>query len=418
MKKTRIGIIGGGAAGLMAAATLIQAQADCEIFIFDKNNHLGAKVIISGGGRCNITTGVRNPQKLLKNYTRGAEFLKAALSKFNPEQVYNWFEENGVPLKMQDDQRAFPVSDDGKDVVGVFERMFAQSDCNVMLNADVQSVTKESEVFYINVQQEGTDRTYECDYVVLATGGNAYKHTGSSGDGYTFAKSLGHTITQLGPSLSSFMAKEKWPKALSGLALPNAKLKWGKIETSGPFLFTHFGISGPVTFALSSQMAFETIDEKHPAQILIIPNANKTYEQWDEMLIKLFQQNHKKAIKNILGMGFPSRLVHLLLQKAHIHENKTGGEISKTERKELAKLLGFGLEVTLIQRRPGDEFVTAGGVDTAEINKQTMESLICENLYFGGEVMNVDGVTGGFNLQSSWATGRLAGKAITKKLLK
>lgn len=408
----KIAIIGGGAAGLMAVATILESKyaSSYEVHLFERNNKLGAKVIISGGGRCNVTTGVRNPHKLLQHYTRGAEFLKAALSKFTPEMVYNWFEEHGTPLKMESDLRAFPVSNDGNDIVAIFEKLFTKYNVALHFKEPVKNILKTNHTFTLTT----TLNTYTFDKIIITTGGNAYRKTGSKGDGYTFAQNLGHSITTLGPSLNSFLTKETWPHELSGLSFPQAQLKYKKIKVSGPFLFTHFGISGPVTFSLSSKLSFEKISEKHPIQISFIPDKSKNFENWESEFQKILTKNPKKQIKNLIQTFFPERFTQLLLLQSNIPPTKKASDISKKERQTISRLLSGDLTITLIDRRPGDEFVTAGGVSTDEINPQTMESKICPGLYFGGEVMNIDGVTGGFNLQSSWATGRLAGKNCCK----
>jgi len=411
-KKKSVAIIGGGAAGMMAVAALIESGEDCDILLFDANNKLGVKVLIAGGGRCNITTGLRDPHLLKKQYTRGANFLKASLSKLTPEGTYNWFEKYGVPIKIEDDLRVFPVSNDGKDIVGVFEHMFAIHGVRIHYRSRVTDIVKHDQQFIIKTKKEKTT----VDYVVIATGGNAYRKTGSTGDGYHFAESLGHTVTKLGPSLNSFFTKEKWPKQISGIALTNAKITSGKIKSTGPFLFTHFGISGPVTFAFSSHITFDPVSDTEPCNVLLHPNASITPEQWRTILTTNISTRGKKHIKSILNEHLPHRLTESILKQCKIDTDTRLADIPKLDRKKLLNKLEHGLPLTLTQRRPGDEFVTAGGVNTDEINPQTMESLITARLFFAGEVMNIDGVTGGFNLQSSWATGQLAGKSIAKQL--
>ena len=409
-----IAVIGGGAAGMMAAATLIESGKPCRVLLFEKNKKLGAKVIISGGGRCNVTTGLTNRQELLKKYTRGGNFLKAALAKFPPQTVYEWFETHGVPLKTEADSRVFPLSDDGHDIVKIFEDLFAQNDSELHLLTSVESVENVGEQFLLQTNRGN----FHSDFIIITTGGSAYRHTGSTGDGYAFASALGHTITPVGPSLNSFMIKEEWPKELSGISLADATLKYTKTAVSGPLLFTHFGISGPVTFSLSSHIPYEKISPDAPLTIQLIPLAGKSFQDWEAVLLDTIAQHGKKHLNTFLQTFFPKRLVSALLRLGGIKEHAPLSELSKEKRRALSHLLSGNIRLNLTARRPGDEFVTAGGVSTNEINPQTMESLKTKGLYFGGEVMNVDGVTGGFNLQASWATGRLAAKTIAKELSK
>lgn len=398
-----IAIVGGGAAGMMAAAALIESNIKADIHIFDANTKLGVKVMISGGGRCNVTTGITQQHILRKQYTRGANFLKAALSKFSPKHCYNWFEKHGVPLKTESDNRVFPKSNNGTDVVHIFEKLF-KNHATIHFKTRIQTITKSNNRFTLTTPKE----TLTFDFIILATGGNAYRKTGSQGDGYHFAEALGHTITPLGPSLNSLLTKEQWPKKLSGIALSSATLTHNKTSVTGPFLFTHFGISGPVTFALSSHLAFENL----PCSITLNPDT----QNWKKILTN--KSDAKKQIKTILSNQFPSRFAEQLCILTDIKPDTKLADIQTNNRKHLIDLLINGLPLTLTKRRPGDEFVTAGGVNTDEINSQNMESKITPNLYFTGELMNIDAVTGGFNLQSSWATGHLAGYSIAKKIKK
>ncbi|MDF2379396.1 MAG: aminoacetone oxidase family FAD-binding enzyme [Candidatus Gracilibacteria bacterium] len=418
MKIPKIAIIGAGAAGLMCAASLIEENTGAEIHLFEKNTILGSKVIISGGGRCNVTTGIRDKKELLSKYTRGSQFLKSAIGKFPPEKVYEWFEKQAVPLKTEKDQRVFPVSNDGKDIVRVFEKLFQKHEVKVHYKESVQKVMKAED----NQIDLRTDQDkYLFDYVVLTTGGNAYQHTGSTGDGYSFAKNFGHTVTPLGPSLNSFMTAEEWPKSISGLALPNAKLEAqaddGKtVKAEGPILFTHFGISGPALFALSSHLSFSKISNEHPIQISISARAEKSFQDWDKLIHEETQRRGAQQFQTFLKKHLQNRLVELILEQLDIEGIKKNSELSKIDRERVAHLLTGHLTLNAIKRRPGDEFVTAGGIVLDEINKKTMQSKLHSGLFFGGEIMNVDGVTGGFNLQASWATGRLAGKSIASML--
>ncbi len=397
----------------MAAATLLEEVVQAEIHLFEKNKILGQKVIISGGGRCNVTTGIHDKQLLRKKYTRGADFLIPAISQFPPKQVMAWFERHGVPLKTEDDLRVFPQSDDGHDVVGAFEHLFRDGGVRVHLATTIKAVIPTEQGFQI----ESTQSTESFDVVVITTGGNAYRHTGSTGDGYAFAKACGHTITPLGPSLNSFEIVESWPKELSGLSLPNARLEavandGAKKNATGPMLFTHFGISGPAVFALSSHLAFTPVSARGPILVSLIPEAEQTFETWDAWMKKTFHGGGSLLLRSALAEVLPRRFVEQLLALAKIAPEQTGASLTKEKRRQLLHLLSGSLKLALAARRPGDEFVTAGGVELTEVDPQTMQSLVKKGLFFGGEVLNVDGVTGGFNLQASWATGRLAGKSI------
>lgn len=405
----KIIIIGAWAAGLMAAATILEnAEAgNCQIHLFEKNKTPGNKVIISGGGRCNVTTGIEDKKILLTKYTRGADFIKKAFGKFSPKKCREWFESHGVPLKCEKDNRVFPVSDDGYDVVEVFEKLFAKYRDRIVLHYSegVEGIEKIGEQYKITTKKW----IYEWDVVVVTTGGNAYSHTGSTGDGYAFARTLGHTITPLGPSLSSFLTKEKWTHALSWLSFESAKIG----ELTWPLLLTHFGLSGPLAFMVSSGFAWDKIDSNNTKTILLSPISSMGYVEWENYLKSEFAKHPKKLLINILSDVLTRRFVEGFIAEFIPKIADTFPvSISKTDRENISKLLGNGISITLIERRPGDEFVTAGWVNTDEIDSETMESKIQKNLYFAGEVLNVDGYTGGFSLQICWASGYVAGRHI------
>lgn len=410
-----IAIIGGGAAGMMVAATLAESAFDGTIHIFEKNPGLGKKVLISGGGRCNVTTGYTDTHLVESKYIRGSMFLRSAMAAFGPEKVFEWFETHGVPLKNEEDFRVFPRSDQGKDIVAVFEKLFAQYQVQVHFSEPVKQIVRlENGKFLLSTAK----REESMDIVIVTTGGNAYRHTGSTGDGYDFAKACGHTITQLGPSLNSFEVRESWCKELSGISLSAASLVAIDPKTeviTGPFLFTHFGISGPMVFAFSAQIPFATITPQHPVTVRLYPLGYNNFDYWEHELLSLFQLSPGKTIANVLRTLLPKRLVTILIELADLDEAQPCHQMSKESRRKLAHFLSGELKVTLQARRPGDEFVTAGGVALDEVNRKTMESKLCPNLYFGGEVLDIDGVTGGFNLQVAWATGRLVGEAIIRK---
>jgi predicted Rossmann fold flavoprotein len=402
-----VAIIGGGAAGLMAAAAAIEANPDAEIVLIERNSELGKKVKISGGGRCNVTTGIRDIKTVLQKYPRGGKFLISSMHAFPPSAMMEWVESHGVPLKVEEDLRVFPCSNRGEDIVEIFERLFERSRIEVLLNASVSGVRYVAGAFGISLK-DGTEIIAK--RIVITTGGQAYRQTGSTGDGYAFAQSLGHTVTPLAPSLSSLMTKETWPAELSGLSFPYAFLSApsAKANAEGAFLFTHKGISGPAVFALSSQLAFTSFDAKHPMELFIdlFPNARK--EELFENISGLIEKNPKKRLPTILSFMIPKSFSEIVCTELKLTEDRNAVEISKKERMNIADWLKE-IPLHALGRGAGDEFVTAGGIDLSEVDPKTMESKRTPGLYLAGEVLDIDGYTGGFNLQASWATGRAAG---------
>jgi len=412
-----VAVIGGGAAGLMAASAAAEAKG-AHVILFEKNAYLGAKVMISGGGRCNVTTGIFDVKTLLKNYPRGAKFLMSAMFRFPPEKVMEWFEDHGVPLKIEEDMRVFPKSDNGKDIVGALERDLRTKGVEIVCNASVTEITKKEGRFHL-VLKDGS--SYDADAVVLTTGGNAYRQTGSTGDGYAFAKALGHTITPLAPSLSSFIAAEQWCKDVSGVSFEKAACTLTSADGShsfkrtGPFLFTHSGVSGPAIFALSSYSAFEACSKDAPMTLAINLFPDESRDELTLRINELIRAHPKKHLANFLDILLPKSLCDVYTQMLGIPSELTAAHFSKEHRVRIISLLQ-ALTSHIVGRGAGEEFVTAGGVSTDEVNTNTMESKKCPGLYFSGELLDIDGFTGGFNLQASWATGHLAGEHIAEML--
>ncbi len=402
---------------MMCAATVHEADPGAEIFLLDRNDGLGKKVIISGGGRCNVTTGILDVKTVLTKYPRGGKFLTSAMFAFPPESVIDWFQSHGVPLKTQADLRVFPKSDNGHDIVGVFEKMFLGSNVHVLLKRSVISVLKNANEFIVNTKDQMAPIIV--DKLVLTTGGQAYRQTGSTGDGYAFALSLGHSITPLAPSLNAFFTLEKWPAKISGLSFERATITAKREKHphfTGPFLFTHKGVSGPAVFALSSLVAFEKYDAAQPLEIMIDVFPDDTLETLKSKFDEMIAVNNNKQFANVLGLLVPKSLADIVVAELGISESKRANQVSKKEI--LAALTWLkAIPLSVIQRGAGDEFVTAGGVTLSEVDPTTMESKICPGLYFAGELLDVDGFTGGFNLQASWATGHLAGESIASSSL-
>jgi predicted Rossmann fold flavoprotein len=415
-----IAIIGGGAAGLMAAYFAKLHHPDDRVILIEKNTTLGAKILLSGGGRCNLTTGITDTREVLKNYPRGAGFLRTAMENFPPRAVMDWFESQGVPLKIEADQRVFPVSDNSSDPVNAL--IEALKELKVQFKFDHTLTDVQSNDDY-NFQLIFADHpALQADRLILTTGGNAYRHTGSTGDGYSFAQKMGHRITPLAPSLASLKTAEEWAHSLSGLAFPKAritiKLPDNTYQREGAFLFTHLGLSGPAIFALSSLTAFEPFSPDRPASLFLDLFPEQTDLQLSTQLDEKIQANPNKKITNLIALfvrhSLADGLVKEILAPAFPDKNfdhVNAANLPKAIRQKIVELLK-NLPLTVIGRGGGEEFVTAGGVDTEEVDPKTMESRLRRGLFFAGELLNIDGFTGGFNLQASWATGALAGESV------
>lgn len=421
----KIAIIGGGAAGMMAAATIAESGSDAKVFLIEKNKSYGKKVLISGGGRCNLTTGFSDLRLIAERYARGGKFLLSSLHAFSPEAVREWFEKHGVPTKVEEDLRVFPKSDDGKTVLMAFERIFKEHGVGQFLFHEITDIKKVGKSFQLHFSGYPP---LTVDKVILTTGGQAYRYTGSTGEGYSFAEKLGHKITALAPSLSSLIIEETWIHNLAGVSLPSVAMKvkgenvsgeknssLKKYDTTGPILFTHKGLTGPGVFALSACIAFEKADPKNPLALFLDLLPNFSHAILEEEIKKEIKENPKKLFRNTLGLLLPKSLASELCTRIPItigeaiSTEKPNNEISKKEIAKTVELIK-AIPLHIIGRAPGDEFVTAGGVELSEVNPQTLESKICPGLYFAGEILNIDGFTGGYNLQAAWATGRRAGE--------
>lgn len=411
IKEMKIAIIGWWAAGMMAWAIAAEAGGNHEIHIFEKNRKLWTKVLISGWWRCNVTTGYFKKQDLQSKYIRGWDFLQHAMSSFWPRKMRQRVEEHNVPLKCEEDMRVFPQSDNWADVVWIFEKIFHEKKVHIHFSEWVEKLEHSAWVFSLTTKSG----TYAFDKVVITTWGNAYAHTGSSGDWYELAKTVGHTTTPLWPSLNSFLVSEEWIKTLSWISFSHAQISYEKAKVIWPVLLTHFGTSGPAVFAFSAHSSFETVSKDQPLQVRLTPFAERNLEWRTKRLNELVIGSPKKQINTVLWFEFPDRFADALIESVWIIPDKKIADLSREEKQLLCKTLWEGISLHLIARRPWDEFVTAWWINTDEIDPDTMESKLCPWLYFAGEVINVDGVTGWYNLQACWATGYAAGKAISEK---
>lgn len=376
----KIAIIGAGAAGMMCAAVLAE-NSKYEIHIFDKNSKPGVKVSYTGGGRCNLTTAINDRDILQKKYIRGGKFLVPALNAFSPAKAFEWFENHGLELKVEANYRVFPKSDNSYDVIDVFAKIFERCRVRLHYSEAVVEIKKEGDGFGVKTGESD----YLFDKVVLTTGGNTFPQTGSTGDGYEFARKFGHFVTKLSYSLNSFAVADSWCKELSGLSFENAALKFtldGKqITTMGPVLLTHYGISGPNVFEMAAHLAYEEITNIKSKTVYFRPYANLTMEKWNEKLTTLIEANGAKQISSLLESVLPKKFAAAITQIARIDRHKKSAEITREERNQLAKLLGDGLPLMLTSKSAGNEFVTAGGVKLDEIDRKTMQSKFVQGLF-------------------------------------
>ena len=405
MKK--IIVVGGGAAGLMAA--IRAAENGAQVILFEKMPRVGRKLGITGKGRCNLTN-IADAAEIVKNLPGNGKFLYSALKNFSSADTVNFFENLGVKTKVERGGRIFPASDDTSEVIDALLRRLAILNVEVKTNSPVTEILIEQKKI---VGVMVNDKIFECDAVILATGGASYPATGSTGDGFKFARQLGHTVTEILPALVPLETEEDFVRDLQGLSLRNVRVKLLSdgvqvAEQFGEMLFTHFGVSGPIILTLSRQVA-KLLAQKHFVELEINLKPALTPEQLDARILRDFAKFKRKTIKNSLGDLLPAKLIPIVLDLSYLSEEKRVDEITQAERRRLIEILR-GLPLTITRTRPIDEaIVTAGGISVKEIDPRTMQSRLIDGLFIVGEVADVDGFTGGFNLQAAWSMGNVAG---------
>ena len=406
---------------MMSAIT--SAENGKKVILLEKMQSLGRKLLISGKGRCNITSSL-NMDEFIKNTPGNGQFLYSSFSNFTNQDIIEFLNKQGLEVKEERGNRIFPVTDKSLDVLKCFTKRLKELDVDIRYNTKVIDIEKKEDKFIIYTENLEKDlkNTIEADKVILATGGKSYPLTGSTGDGYSLAKKLGHTITEIKPSLVPLESYDKKIcKELKGLSLRNVKIQIKNIENNkviyedfGEMIFTHFGVSGPIILSGSAHLVrYKNIKELLNNKKIILEIDFKpalTEQKLDERILRDFAELKNKQFKNSLDKLLPKKLIPVIIEKSKINPDKKVNEITKEERKNLASLLK-AFKVIISGFRPIEEaIVTCGGINIKEINPKTMESKIVPELYFAGEIIDVDSYTGGFNLQIAYSTGYTAGK--------
>lgn len=424
--KTDLIVVGGGPAGMMAALTA--AKEGVKVILVEKNNRLGKKLAITGAGRCNLTNQA-DQSELIANIPGNGRFLYSALQQYSPERLMAFFQDElHVPLKVERGRRVFPESDQAQDIVSALTAALKTYKVNLLTQTPVIRLEVEpAKSLLLGVHCAGSqagkgDLYIEAPKVIIATGGLSYPGTGSDGDGYRMAKAVGHTVTKLRPALVPLETAEEWPQHLQGLALTNVSVtSWrqnSKIQTDfGELLFTHFGISGPTILSLSRAIVPYVLDKPESVTVRIDLKPGLTETELDLRLQRDFAKFSRKIYQNSLEELLPRKLISVMIELSGIDPLKPVHQITREERQGLVKLFKE-LTLTITKPRPvAEAIVTAGGIETKEINPKTLESRKISGLYFAGEVVDVDGYTGGYNLQIAFSMGYVTGTAAARSLL-
>ena len=417
----RVIVVGGGPAGMMAAITA--AENGNDVTIIEKMPSFGRKLLITGKGRCNITSSLYMSE-FIKNTPGNGRFLYSAFQNYTNKDIIEFLKRQGLEVKEERGNRIFPVTDKSIDVLNCFKKRIDELKIKCKLDTRVEKILiKNNEVLGVRTNKE----IIQTDKIILATGGKSYPLTGSTGDGYKIAKDVGHIITPIKPSLVPLEVYEKEEcKKLQGLSLRNVGIKIIDSERKkliyedfGEMVFTHFGISGPIILSGSAHLArYKDIDyllKKRYVNLSIDLKPALTEEQLDDRILRDFKEFKNKQFKHSLDKLLPQKLIPLIIELSGIDENKRVNEITKTERKRLVQLLKC-FTITIKAFRPVEEaIITSGGINIREINPKTMESKIIKGLYFAGEIIDVDAYTGGFNLQIAYSTGYTAGISVSEE---
>lgn len=408
-------IVGGGAAGM--AAAVFAAEAGLKVHVYEQNEKLGKKIFITGKGRCNFTNACEM-ENLFASVVTNSKFLFSSFYGFTNQQTIELFEKLGVRTKVERGDRAFPASDHSSDIIRALERRMKELDVKIHLNSKVDRLLLNDEGTAVKGLKLHNGAVQEGDAVLVATGGFSYQTTGATGDGYRFAREAGHTVTDIRPALVPMVTGEGYITRMQGLSLKNVNLtiRNGKkklFDEFGELLFTHFGISGPLALKASSYVG-KTL-EKTDLQAVLDLKPALTKEQLSARLVREFEDAPNKQFRNIMPNLFPSKMIPVILELGGISPTAVNNEITREQREhftEVVKAFPFSIVGT---RGYNEAIITQGGVKVKEVNPSTMESRLVEGLYFAGEVMDLDAVTGGFNLQIAWSTAHTAAVAIAER---
>ena len=407
---SKVNIAGGGAAGMFAAVTA--AAKGHKVHVYEKNEKLGKKLFITGKGRCNLTNAC-DMEELFDAVCTNGKFLYSAFYGFTNQDTVDFFEECGLRTKVERGNRVFPQSDHSSDVIAALTKKMKELGVQVHLNTEIREVlSAEGRVTGVCTRD---GKRESADAVIIATGGLSYQSTGSTGDGYRFARALGHRVTELSPSLVPFNIKEETAGRLQGLSLRNVRafVYSGKkclYEEFGEMMFTHFGVTGPLILTASSRIQKQL--KKGELRLVIDLKPALSEEQLDKRVLRDFEEAKNKQFRNALGGLFPAKLIPVMVERSQIPPEKRVNEISREERRKLIyEIKNFELTITGL-RDYNEAIITKGGVHVKEIHPSTMESRLVSGLYFAGEVLDLDAVTGGFNLQIAWSTAYAAGSSI------
>ena len=403
---SKVIVVGGGAAGMMAAYAA--AMVGHSVTLLEQNEKLGKKIYITGKGRCNFTN-ASELDEIMKAVVTNPKFLYSAFYTFSNDAVMDFFESNGMPYKVERGNRVFPVSDHSSDVIKTLEKVLRSQGVKICLHTKVKKVLSDNHTIS-GVLLDGGE-TLQADNVVIATGGRSYITTGSTGDGYQFANELGHHVVPQHPALVPLVTKEDYIVQMQGLSLKNVTLtvKKGKktlYHEFGEMLFTHFGVSGPLVLSASSLLTKELPGELE-GYIDLKPALSD--EQLDQRLLREISQHPKGHIKSILQQLLPSKMIPIMIHLSGISQEKSMCDLTKEERSALISLLKHFPFTIVAARGYHEAIITQGGVDVKQVDPSTMESKLVKGLFFAGEVLDLDAVTGGYNLQIAWSTGYLAG---------